>query len=137
MFGDQKELIVVYNMGQLCQYCTLWADGLNGLTKHLQKQAAFALVSTDKPEQQVAFAESWNWQFPMFSHAGSSFSKDMGFLLEEGQMPGLSVFTKDDLGITYRSSHAFFVPGDNFNVMWDIMDMLPSAWNNWAPKLHY
>jgi predicted dithiol-disulfide oxidoreductase (DUF899 family) len=31
LFGDKKELVVIHNMGKSCPYCTLWADGLNGL----------------------------------------------------------------------------------------------------------
>ena len=31
LFGDKNDLIVVHNMGKSCPYCTLWADGFNGV----------------------------------------------------------------------------------------------------------
>src|SRR4051794_7044205 len=43
LFGDKDELIVIHNMGKSCSYCTLWADGFIGITKHLEDRAAFVL----------------------------------------------------------------------------------------------
>ena len=40
LFGDKPDLLVVHNMGRGCRYCTLWADGLNGLVKHLEDRGA-------------------------------------------------------------------------------------------------
>jgi len=31
LFADKKLLLVIHNMGQACRYCTLWADGFNGI----------------------------------------------------------------------------------------------------------
>lgn len=42
LFGSHKDLIVVHNMGRRCPYCTMWADGYNGLRPHLENRAAFA-----------------------------------------------------------------------------------------------
>ena len=41
-------------MGRGCSYCTLWADGFNGLRHHFEDRAAFVVVSPDTPEQQKA-----------------------------------------------------------------------------------
>ena len=35
LFADKDRLLVIHNMGQGCRYCTLWADGFNGLLPHL------------------------------------------------------------------------------------------------------
>ena len=45
MFGSGSELILIHNMGRTCRYCTLWADGLNGFTKHLESRAAFVVTT--------------------------------------------------------------------------------------------
>ena len=37
LFGDKRDLIVVHNMGKSCPYCTLWADGFNGVWQHLDR----------------------------------------------------------------------------------------------------
>ena len=35
LFGEKDELILVHNMGRGCPYCTMWADGFNGVLPHL------------------------------------------------------------------------------------------------------
>ena len=35
LFGEKDKLLAIHNMGQGCRYCTLWADGFNGLLPHL------------------------------------------------------------------------------------------------------
>ena len=50
LFGDKRDMLVVHNMGKSCPYCTLWADGLNGLVDHLEDRAAFVVVSPDSPK---------------------------------------------------------------------------------------
>lgn len=138
LFGDKEELIVVFNMGKSCVYCTLWADGLNGLTPHLEDRAMFILVSPDPPKVQKKFAKSRDWQFPMYSHNERPFALEMGFATESGQqLPGVAVFTKDENGKVYHRSSSTFGPGDNFNPMYDLMDLLPNGWNKWGPQYSY
>lgn len=128
MFGDKKELIVIHNMGRSCGYCTMWADGFNGSYKHIERKAAFALVSPDAPDIQKAFAEDRGWGFKMYSGAGTSFIKDMGYVTDAGlYWPGASVFLKDDNGKITRESKTFFGPGDNFCSVWHFYDMLPQS----------
>ena len=49
LFGDRDQLLVIHNMGEGCRYCTLWADGFNGLLPHLESAVAVVLVSKDHP----------------------------------------------------------------------------------------
>ena len=51
LFGDKQELFVIHNMGKSCSYCTLWADGFNGVQQHLRDRAAFVVSSPDSPEE--------------------------------------------------------------------------------------
>lgn len=44
LFGTKDDLILVHNMGKGCVYCTLWADGFNGLSGHLADRAAPGVV---------------------------------------------------------------------------------------------
>lgn len=78
LFGKKKDLIPIHNMGTTCAYCTMWADGFNGVHKHLENRAGFVVVSNDKPEMQKRFADSREWKFKMVSAANNSFTKDMG-----------------------------------------------------------
>lgn len=138
LFGDQSSLILVHNMGRNCSYCTMWADGFNGLLPHLESRAAFVLTSPDKPEAQKEFVQWRGWNFPVYSTAGTSFTADMGFDDEkEGLMPGVSVFAKETDGKIYRVSRAEFGPGDNFCAVWHFFDLLPEGINGWEPQLSY
>src|SRR5262249_43953653 len=94
LFGSNDTLFVIHNMGASCSYCTLWADGFNGVFDHLRNRAAFVLVSPDTPEQQQKFASTRGWRFPMASCKGTTFAQDMGYWHDDGPMPGVSVFKR-------------------------------------------
>ena len=136
LFGGKDDLFVIHNMGRSCPYCTLWADGFNGAYAHLADRAAFVLSSPDSPEQQRQFAESRNWTFPMVSHQGTTFAADMGYRSEDGFMPGVSVFRRED-GRILRVSDAAFQPGDDFCYVWHFFDLMPKGAAGWRPKYTY
>lgn len=141
MFGDKDELLIVHNMGRSCPYCTLWADGFNGVAHHLNNRVAFALVSPNSPDVQKEFAQSRGWTFTMYSAEGSDFTRDLGYEVEhEGrpyQLPGVSSFTKDSEGNITRISRDFFGPGDSYAGIWHLLDLLPNGPNGWHPKFAY
>jgi predicted dithiol-disulfide oxidoreductase (DUF899 family) len=137
LFGDKNDLFIVHNMGTSCAYCTLWADGYNGIYPHLADRAAFVVSSPDAPKVQAAFAAKRGWAFPMVSHKGSTFAADMGYAgAKGGFMPGLSVFQKQG-GHAVRVSDTQLGPGDDFCALWHILDMLPAGPDGWQPKFDY
>lgn len=141
LFGDKNELILIHNMGKQCVYCTLWADGFNGFSGHLENRAGFVLINNDSVEEQNAFAASRGWKFKTASAKGTSFSKDMGFLDDKGgKMPGTSVYTKSADGTIQHRTRAGFGPGDVFSSIWSLFDLLPTAQpgaEDWSPKFKY
>ncbi|PJA29028.1 MAG: hypothetical protein CO189_03605 [candidate division Zixibacteria bacterium CG_4_9_14_3_um_filter_46_8] len=138
LFGGRNELLLIHNMGKGCTYCTMWADGFNGILPHLENKAAFALVSPDDPETQRKFAESRDWKFRMLSCKGTSFAKDLGFQGEDGgYWPGVSTFQKNADGRIFRVSRDFFGPGDNYCSVWHLFDLLPNGPGDWQPKYAY
>ena len=61
LFGEYDEMILIHNMGTGCQYCTLWADGLNSFWPYFKTKCAFVLTSPDpvaKMELNVSAARS-------------------------------------------------------------------------------
>jgi predicted dithiol-disulfide oxidoreductase (DUF899 family) len=127
LFGNHEDLIVIHNMGVSCSYCTLWADGYNGIHPHVITRAAFVVTSPDHPTVQRKFAESRGWKFPMVSHAGSSFAADMGYIgANGGWTPGVSVFRREGDSIV-RVSDTGFSPGDDFCTLWHFFDLLPGG----------
>ncbi len=137
LFGDKDDLFVIHNMGASCRYCTMWADGLNGVYDHLASRAAFVVCSPDAPAAQKRFADSRGWRFPMVSHQNTSFAADMGYRAEDGScQPGISVFRRDN-GRIMRVSDTDMGPGDAFCSVWHFFDMLPGGAGDWAPQFKY
>ncbi len=137
LFGEHDDLIMILNMGTTCSYCTLWADGYNGVYHHLADRAAFVVASPDTPRVQKKFAEGRGWQFPMVSHNGTSFAEDMGYVSDSGgYMPGICAFQRKN-GRLYRVADFEEGPGDDFCVVWHILDLLPEGANAWEPAFKY
>ena len=138
MFGDKKELMLVHNMGKSCAYCTLWADEINGIYHHLENRTPFVLISPNDTTVMKEFADSRGWKFRIYSSAGNTFKKDVGFENEKGSvLPGVSIFTKDEAGNMYHVNKAGFGPGDDFCGLWSFLDLLPEGQNMWRPKFGY
>ena len=141
LFGDQDDLIVIHNMGSRCPYCTLWADGFNGVLPHLQDRAAFVLVSPDTPQIQAEFASGRGWKFRMVSNADSGFTEAMGFTAEhEGQTyfkPGASTFRRQPDGAITRIAQVQFGPGDVYCAPWHLFELLEGGVGKWGPKFSY
>ena len=134
LFEDKDELIVVHNMGKSCSYCTMWADGFNSVYHHIRRKAAFVVSTPDDPEVQENFAAERSWNFPVVSTKGTSFKEDMGFVVNKGFYPGVTVFSKDDKGGIYRHASSFFGPGDDFCSVWPLFDLLPSGYEDYKPS---
>ena len=136
-FEGKRDLIVVHNMGRSCRYCTLWADGLNGVYPHLADRAGFVVVSPDAAAVQKKFAESRGWRFPMASGRGSTFIEDMGFLpAPDEPRPGVSTFRRVGRKIV-RVASAPFGPSDPFCAVWHLFALLADGIDDWQPQYRY
>ncbi|HEY7992560.1 MAG TPA: DUF899 family protein [Stellaceae bacterium] len=136
LFGDKDTLFVIHNMGASCRYCTLWADGFNGVLPHLESRAAFVVSSPDDPDKQRKFKDSRGWTFRMVSHQGSNFAADMGYKDGTKFQPGVSVFKKQN-GMIVRVSDQGLGPYDDFCSVWHFFDMMPGGAGDWAPQYKY
>lgn len=139
LFGDKEHLILIHNMGKDCSYCTMWADGFNGLLPHLQSRAAFVVTSPDPPEVQKELALSRGWRFPMYCvGAESGFIADMAFMQGKSELtPGLSIFEKQPDGSILHVARSEFGPGDDYCPVWHLFALLPGGVSDWEPKFSY
>lgn len=136
LMGDRDELIVIHNMGKGCSYCTLWADGFNGFRKPLEDRAAFVVVSPDDTTTQAEFAASRGWNFRMASDQDKSFTKDMGYLDDDGNWhPGVSGFARQPDGSIARTGRDYLGPFDTYCSVWHLFGLLPEQ--EWHPKMDY
>lgn len=140
-FGDRQDLLVIHNMGKGCRYCTLWADGINGLLPHLTSRTAVVLVSPDDPATQRAFADSRGWTMRMLSDTTGAFTDDLHFAIEENGkrfvMPGVSAFHRSDDGTITHVASDFFGPGDTYMPAFPLFELLKDGAATWQPQYEY
>ena len=136
LFGDHDTLLVIHNMGQGCRYCTLWADGFNGLVPHLESALALVLVSKDSPELQRQFANSRGWRFRLASHGGGDYIREQTVLPGEDNMPGAVVYEREG-NIIRRKNACVFGPGDLYCAMWSLLGLAGIGVADWTPQFNY
>lgn len=133
LFGEHDDLLVIHNMGKSCNYCTLWADGLAGFAPMIEERCALALSSPDAPDVQARVKRERGWPYRMVSVKDNTFAHDMGFVIDEGYMPGVSAFHKDKAGEITRTGAAYFGPGDDFCAIWPLFELLEGGARGWEP----
>lgn len=137
MFGTQDRLLVIHNMGQACRYCTLWADGINGLLPHLESVMAVVLVSPDPPDAQRRFANSRGWQFRIASHGGGDYIREQTVMEGVENMPGATVYERRGDTIVRRSATPFG-PGDQYCVVYPLLGLAGlGAEPGFTPQFRY
>jgi predicted dithiol-disulfide oxidoreductase (DUF899 family) len=134
LFAGRDRLLVIHNMGQACRYCTLWADGLNGVLAHLEDAMAVALVSKDPPDVQRRLAQDRGWRFRMASHGGGPYMTEQS--VGDGNYPGAVVYERRD-GRIFRRGRAAFGPGDLYNPVWHLLALGGVGADDWTPQFHY
>lgn len=136
LFGDRDRLLAIHNMGHGCRYCTLWADGFNGLLPHLENAMAVVLVSRDDPELQRRFASSRGWRFRLASHGGGDYIREQTVLEGQSNMPGAVVYERAG-DVILRKNAAIFGPGDLYCPMWSLLGLAGLGEDEWTPQYSY
>ncbi len=113
-----------------CKSCSFFADNFTGAIVHLAaRNTAFAVVSNAPLAKLEAFKKRMGWIFPWYSSFGNSFNHDFHVTvgeaeggdeynyektaklkqtgkiwIEKGELPGLSVFFRDDDSVFHTYS---------------------------------
>ena len=136
LFGDHDKLLAIHNMGQACRYCTLWADGFNGLLPHLESAVSVVLVSKDPPDVQRTFANSRGWRFRLASHGGGDYIREQGVYGEAENYPGAVVYERDGSAIL-RKNACVFGPGDIYCALWGLLGLAGLDEETFTPQFNY
>jgi predicted dithiol-disulfide oxidoreductase (DUF899 family) len=133
-----------------CPMCTMWADGYNAVAPHVGQKANFVLVAKVEIGRLREFARHRGWdKIRLLSSGQSSFNADFHVEDENGQHPGVSVFSRESDGKIHHfyTTEASLHPGPNgnpnhrgidlFTPVWNLFDLLPEGRENWSPKLSY
>jgi len=134
LFGENKDMIFISNMGKGCNYCTLWADGFNGVVPELESRAALVFSSADPIEVAAPFAAGRGWRFRLVSNS-KEFRDAMSLSGEDGTpWPAAIGLRKQDDGSIVEIARDEFGEGDNFCATWHLLDLLKDGWANWSPN---
>jgi predicted dithiol-disulfide oxidoreductase (DUF899 family) len=140
-----------------CKSCSFWADNFNGITAHLrQRDVAFAAISRAPLSKLQAFARRLGWTFKWVSSDESDFNYDFevsfqpdvlargdavynfaklssfrsrGAVLNmtPSDMPGISVFAKDESGAIFRTYSTYGRGLDMMNTAYHYLDLVPKG----------
>lgn len=152
LFGTSSQLIVYHFMfdptwSQGCKSCSFVADHYNGIVVHLaHRDISFVTVSKAPIEQLEQFRKRMGWTFPWVSGASNDFGRDFGvsFTDEEladknaiynfnrqpfaiRELPGVSVFLKDEHGDVYHTYSTYARGLDTFLTAYQYMDVTPKG----------
>lgn len=128
LFQGRSQLIVHHLMftpgdKEACHGCSFQADHIGGPLMHLKYHDVMITAVSRAPWSDIApFKQRMGWQFPWVSSFGTDFNRDYGvtFTPEEvatgktsynygtspyplEELPGVSVFIKDDAGEVYHT----------------------------------
>jgi predicted dithiol-disulfide oxidoreductase (DUF899 family) len=153
LFTGPGRSLVVYQLmyGKLqtspCPMCTMWIDGFNGITHHLDQNLDFAIVAAADLPDLRAHARARGWRnLRLLSAGDSTFKYDLGSEDEQGEQDStISVFTRDmDGSVRHvysahpRMSDAIDQRGiDLLSPVWNLMDLTPQGRGDWFADLSY
>jgi predicted dithiol-disulfide oxidoreductase (DUF899 family) len=150
LFGDHDELVVYHLMfhpddDAACAMCSMWVDGLHGVSHHLTRRAALAVIAKAPIDKLRAWARHRGWQgLRLVSAYGTSFTTDLGTEGSRGgQVPAVSVFTRHGDQVRHAYTQVAEFPDgraggiDLVSPVWHVFDLLPSGRGDWLPDNTY
>lgn len=128
-----------------CKSCSFWADSFNGIIEHLnQRDVTFVAVSRAPLDRLQAFRARMGWRFKWVSSHDSDFNVDyqVSFSPEDlaggevtynytrhktamSELPGISVFFRDDDGTVFHTYSCYARGLDMLNAAYHCLDLVP------------
>ena len=136
LFAGRDQLLVIHNMGQACRYCTLWADGINGILAHLEDAMAVVLVSKDAPDVQARMARDRGWGMRLASHGGGAYMAEQVNAHGMENFPGAALYERRGDAVL-RRARTFFGPGDPYSPLWHFLALTGRDHTDWTPQFTY
>lgn len=152
LFDGRSQLIVYHFMfhpdwSQGCKSCSLLADHFNPAIIHMNhRDISMAVVSRAPIDRILAFRERMGWTFEWVSSCHNDFNRDYGVSFSEQEMksglplynydstqvpirelPGLSVFCKDQGGDIYHTYSTYARGLDLFIGAYNFIDLVPKG----------
>jgi predicted dithiol-disulfide oxidoreductase (DUF899 family) len=151
LFDGRSQLIVYHFMlgpdrEEGCKSCSFWADSFDGIPIHLNhRDVTFTAISRAPLAQIEAYKQRMGWSFPWVSSYGSDFNYDfhVSFTAEqlaagkvdynyhpvegEEELPGISVFYKNQRGEVFHTYSCYARGIDMVNGAYQFLDLAPKG----------
>ncbi|TWT01649.1 thioredoxin family protein [Reyranella sp. CPCC 100927] len=150
LFGKRRQLIIYHFMfgpgwKEGCVGCSFLADHIDGLRVHIAHRDISLVVVARAPMPQIeAFQERMGWRFRWVSSSGSDFNYDYHVSFTRNDMiaglvyynyeirefmsedlPGVSVFYKDDAGGIFHTYSAYGRDAESLCGAYSYIDLTP------------
>lgn len=152
IFDGRHQLVVYHFMFDPtwdagCKSCSFWADNFNGIPIHLaHRDVTFVAISRAPLSKITAFKKRMGWGFNWLSSADSDFNFDYQAsfrpeALQAGEvtynyrpittsmseLPGISVFYRDEDGTVYHTYSCYGRGVDMLNLAYHYLDLVPKG----------
>lgn len=152
LFGDKSQLIINHFMlapgwKEGCVGCSFGADHVEGTLVHLaQRDVAYVAVSRAPLAEIEAYKQRMGWHFDWVSSFGNDFNYDFHVsftpeqlaarnaeynyqMIDPGieELPGYSVFAKNETGEVFHTYSAFARGGEALLGTYALLDMTPKG----------
>jgi predicted dithiol-disulfide oxidoreductase (DUF899 family) len=150
LFKGRRQLVVQHVMFKpeweaACKSCSFWADGFERMVPHLAaRDTAMVAISLAPVEKLEAFKLRMGWTFDWFSSGGNDFNYDYGVSFTPEQikageakynygttplygpeLPGISVFYRDEAGNIFHTYSTYARGLDMMNAAYHYLDLTP------------
>ena len=149
LFAGRSQLAVYHFMfgpdwAEGCKSCSFWADNFERNVVHLaHRDVTLLAVSRASFQKLDAFRKRLGWSFKWVSSGRSDFNLDYHVSFDAGggtrtynyapktsdtsELPGLSVFFRDDAGAVFHTYSTYGRGLDNMNAAYQILDLVPKG----------
>lgn len=150
LFAGRSQLIIYHFMlgpdwDAGCKSCSFWADNFNDVIVHLNNRDVSMIAVSSAPLAKIdAFRRRMGWNFNWVSSGGTTFNQDFGVSPKPGEsvlynfgtskidmdeLPGISVFARDEKGAVYHTYSCYARGLDMLNGAYHYLDLVPKGRN--------
>lgn len=151
LFDGRSQLIIYHFMlapdwDEGCKSCSFWADSFNGIPIHLNHRDVTLTAVSRAPFAKIeAYKKRMGWSFPWVSSHDSDFNYDLhvsfteeqfaagkvdynyGLVEGEEELPGVSVFYKNERGELFHTYSCYSRGIDMVNGAYQFLDLVPKG----------
>jgi predicted dithiol-disulfide oxidoreductase (DUF899 family) len=152
LFDGRRQLIVYHFMlgpdwEEGCKSCSFWVDNFNGIDVHLKHRDVTLLAVSQAPLAKIeAYRRRMGWRIAWVSSFGSDFNFDyqVSFRPEDvaagkavynyaptkttmSELPGISVFFRDEAGTVFHTYSCYSRGLDMLNGAYHYLDLVPKG----------